>query len=446
MRWWRLVVLVCPLVMGGCQEESLQATRTPLSVKPLPAVDLPHSTSLHPGETLADMFGRLGLGEAEAALWVRQATTKLDPRRLPAWAPVVCYRLWGVELHELRLTLGWDELVLTKTGPGVVTAEVKKRPVTETVLLKGGAISGSLFGTVSAFGERDELAIALAEVFAWQVDFHRDLQPGDQVKVLFVRQESEGELLGYGPILAATLVNKGKEYRAFRYLHQGKAGYYDELGRPLKRQFLRSPLPYSRVTSGFSLSRRHPILGRRLPHFGVDYAAPEGTPVRATADGVVRFVGWKGGWRKNRGNTPCRRVYHRLPAPFPLCFRAYGGAAGESRGGHRLRGVHGAGHRSPFGLPGHAKRAVPQPRAHRQRPRTASCGKSPGSLQCRKDEAGGGVGLPRPGGAGKGSTGGCLCRAFQPLKFLPRLARIWPGARWISGPCGASTRKASRST
>ena len=298
MRWWRLVVLVCPLVMGGCQEESLQATRTPLSVKPLPAVDLPHRTSLHPGETLADMFGRLGLGEAEAALWVRQATTKLDPRRLPAWAPVVCYRLWGVELHELRLTLGWDELVLTKTGPGVVTAEVKKRPVTETVLLKGGAISGSLFGTVSAFGERDELAIALAEVFAWQVDFHRDLQPGDQVKVLFVRQESEGELLGYGPILAATLVNKGKEYRAFRYLHQGKAGYYDELGRPLKRQFLRSPLPYSRVTSGFSLSRRHPILGRRLPHFGVDYAAPEGTPVRATADGVVRFVGWKGGGGK----------------------------------------------------------------------------------------------------------------------------------------------------
>ncbi len=298
MRWWRLVVLVCPLVMGGCQEESLQATRTPLSVKPLPAVDLPHSTSLHPGETLADMFGRLGLGEAEAALWVRQAATKLDPRRLPAWAPVVCYRVWGVDLHELRLTLGWDELVLTKTGPGVVTAEVKKRPVTETVLLKGGAISGSLFGTVSAFGERDELAIALAEVFAWQVDFHRDLQPGDQVKVLFVRQESEGELLGYGPILAATLVNKGKEYRAFRYLHQGKAGYYDELGRPLKRQFLRSPLPYSRVTSGFSLSRRHPILGRRLPHFGVDYAAPEGTPVRATADGVVSFVGWKGGGGK----------------------------------------------------------------------------------------------------------------------------------------------------
>ncbi|MFN3413525.1 MAG: M23 family metallopeptidase [Thermoanaerobaculum sp.] len=298
MRWWRLLVLVCPLVLGACQEESLQANKTPQSVKPLPAVDLPHSTSLYPGETMTEMFARLGLAEGEAALWARQATTKLDPRRLPAWAPVLCYRLWGVELHELRLTLGREELALTKTGPGVVTAEVKKRPVTETVVLKGGTISGSLFGTVSAFGEEDELAVALAEVFAWQVDFHRDLAPGDQVKVLFLRQESEGEFLGYGPILAATLVNRGKAYRAFRYVHQGRAGYYDELGRPLKRQFLRSPLPYSRVTSGFSFSRRHPILGRRLPHFGVDYAAPEGTPVRATADGVVSFVGSKGGGGK----------------------------------------------------------------------------------------------------------------------------------------------------
>lgn len=298
MKWWQLVGLVCLLVLGGCQEESLQATRTLLSVKPLPAVNLPHSTSLYPGETLAELFARLSLTEAEAALWVQQAATKLDPRRLPAWAPVVCYRLWGVELHELRLTLGRDELVLTKAGPELVTAEVRKRPVTETVVLKGGPISGTLFGTVWAFGEEDELAVALAEVFAWQVDFHRDLQPGDQVKVLFVRQESEGELLGYGPILAATLVNKGKEYRAFRFVHQGKVGYYDELGHPLRRQFLRSPLPYSRVTSGFSLSRHHPILGRRQPHFGVDYAAPEGTPVRATADGVVSFVGWKGGGGK----------------------------------------------------------------------------------------------------------------------------------------------------
>lgn len=298
MRWWRLVVLACPLALMGCQESPVQATKPQLTVSPLPPVHLPHTTSLYPGETMATLLGRLGVGESEAALWLRGATAKLDLRRLPAWTPVHCHRLWGVELQELRLTLGREELVLAKTGEGVVTAELKKRPVSERIMVKGGSISGSLFGTVAAFGEGDELASALSEVFAWQVDFHRDLQPGDSVRVLFVRQECEGELLGYGPILAATLWNKGKEYRAFRYAHEGRAGYYDELGRPLRRQFLRSPLPYSRVTSGFSFSRRHPILGRRLPHFGVDYAAPEGTPVRVTADGVVRFLGWKGGGGK----------------------------------------------------------------------------------------------------------------------------------------------------
>lgn len=298
MSWWRLVVLACPLALVGCQEKAVQATRTPLTVRPLAPVQLPQATSLYPGETFAALLLRLGVGETEAPLWLREATARLDLRRLPAWAPVLCQRLWGVELQELRLALGREELVLAKTGQGLVTAEVKKRPLTERLVVKGGSISGSLFATVAAFGEGDELASALAEVFAWQVDFHRDLQPGDSVRVLFVRHECEGQFLGYGPILAATLWNKGKEYKAFRYTHEGRTGFYDELGRPLRRQFLRSPLPYSHVTSTFSLSRRHPILGRTLPHFGVDYAAPEGTPVRVTADGVVRFVGWKGGGGK----------------------------------------------------------------------------------------------------------------------------------------------------
>ncbi len=298
MSWWKWVVLACPVALLGCQEQPVQATKAALTVKPLPSLYLPYSTSLYPGETMTALLLRLGVGEGEAALWLRQAMGKLDLRRLPAWTPVFCHRLWGVELQELRLILGREELVLAKAGQGVVTAELKKRPITERLVVKGGAISGSLFGTVAAWGEKDELASALAEVFAWQVDFHRDLQPEDRIRVLFVRQESEGELLGYGPILAATLWNKGKEYKAFRYTHQGRAGYYDEFGHPLRRQFLRSPLPYSRVTSGFSFSRSHPILGRKLPHFGVDYAAPEGTPVRVTADGVVTFAGWKGGGGK----------------------------------------------------------------------------------------------------------------------------------------------------
>lgn len=297
MRRWGLAGLVVPLALASCQQKPAQARRNPVTVRPLQAPLLAEATSLYPGETLAQLLRRLGLAEDEIGQWLSRAAAALDLRRLPAWTPVLCHRLWGVDVHELRLTLGRQELVVAKTG-GELTATLKDRPVRESVVVKGGPIASSLFATVDSLGEGDGLAIAVAEVFAWQVDFHRDLQPGDTLKVVFVRQECEDQLLGYGPVLAATLTNRGKEYRAFRFVHNGKAGYYDELGRPLKRQFLRSPLPYSRVTSGFSLSRRHPILGRRLPHFGVDYAAPEGTPVRVTADGVVSFVGWKGGGGK----------------------------------------------------------------------------------------------------------------------------------------------------
>lgn len=293
--WWLGAVVLW--VLASCQEKVVQARRNPVTVAPLQPPLLSEATSLYPGETLAQLLGRLGVTEQELGLWLSRAAARLDLRRLPAWTPVLCHRLWGVDIQELRLDLGRQELVFTRSGADL-TAALRDRPVREAVAVKGGPIAGSLFATVDSLGEGDGLAVALAEVFAWQVDFHRDLQPGDTVKAVFVRQECEGEVLGYGPVLAAMLTNRGKEYKAFRFVHDGKAGYYDELGRPLKRQFLRSPLPYSRVTSGFSFSRRHPILGRRLPHFGVDYAAPEGTPVRATADGVVSFVGWKGGGGK----------------------------------------------------------------------------------------------------------------------------------------------------
>lgn len=297
MRWWARVLWVVPLALTSCQEHPAQPRRTPLTVKPLEAPVLVETAFLYPGETLGQLLRRIGLAEEDISLWLSRAAVRSDLRRLPAWTPVVAHRLWGVEIRELRLRLGQRELVLARTE-GALIAQWEQRPVREVVVVHGGPIVGSLFATVGGWGEGDALAVALAEVFAWQVDFHRDLQPGDAVKAVFVRQECEGERLGYGPVLAATLTSRGKTYTAFRYYHEGKAGFYDEQGRPLKRQFLRSPLPYSRVTSRFTLSRRHPVLGRHLPHFGVDYAAPEGTPVRVTADGVVSFVGWRGGGGK----------------------------------------------------------------------------------------------------------------------------------------------------
>lgn len=158
------------------------------------------------------------------------------------------------------------------------------------------ADSNSLVGAFDAVGENIQLALGLAEIFGGEVDFNSDLQNGDRVQVLFERAMRHGEFVGYGDIRAAVLETGGRRITAVRFEGpDGKAGYYDEQGRSLKRQFLKSPLGFTpRITSRFSYSRRNPVHGAIRPHLGVDYAAPVGTPVRAVANGVVEFAGFSG--------------------------------------------------------------------------------------------------------------------------------------------------------
>jgi murein DD-endopeptidase MepM/ murein hydrolase activator NlpD len=147
----------------------------------------------------------------------------------------------------------------------------------------------SLVAALGAAGEDVGLAIALADIFAGDIDFSHDLQPGDAFELVFSQILREGARAGYGDIVAATFTTGGTTYTAFRYeVPGGKAGYYDSNGRSLKRFFLASPLKFEpRVTSGFSYRRLHPVLGIRRPHMGVDFGAPKGAPVVAIADGAV---------------------------------------------------------------------------------------------------------------------------------------------------------------
>jgi murein DD-endopeptidase MepM/ murein hydrolase activator NlpD len=167
------------------------------------------------------------------------------------------------------------------------------------VVHSSGEITTSLFGATDAAGLHENIAIQLADIFSSDIDFHRDLRKGDRFSVVSQANYSDGEFAGVGRVLAAEFVNQGRVYRAVYFQDdQGRGGFYTPEGRNVRKAFLRSPLEFSRITSGFSSSRFHPVLKTWRAHRGIDYGAPAGTRIRATADGVVTEVGWRGGYGK----------------------------------------------------------------------------------------------------------------------------------------------------
>jgi murein DD-endopeptidase MepM/ murein hydrolase activator NlpD len=197
-------------------------------------------------------------------------------------------------------TYGIDELrtlQVTRRGEKL-EAEVLTRDYEVRPSVAHGVITSSLFGAVSDAGEEDQLALDLAEIFAWDVDFNTELQKGDTFRVAVDKMFLDGRFARYGRITSAELVRGPRVVRAVWFDSRNGAGYYSPDGNPLRKAFLRSPLKFSRISSGFTHARFHPILKTMKPHLGVDYAAPVGTPVRASGNGVVTLAGWSGGYGK----------------------------------------------------------------------------------------------------------------------------------------------------
>ncbi len=162
-----------------------------------------------------------------------------------------------------------------------------------------GQIALSLFTAVESIGEGPELAMKLADIFAWEIDFIRDIRSGDSFSAIVEKRYYKGKFRDYGRILAARFVNNGEEHEGFFYENaKGRPGYYNAEGKNLRKAFLKVPLSFTRISSRFSWNRLHPVLHIYRPHLGVDYAAPTGTPVKAIGDAVVVSAGWnRGGGR-----------------------------------------------------------------------------------------------------------------------------------------------------
>lgn len=250
------------------------------------------------GDSIASLLARMGVDDPLATEFLRhdKRTRALFQQLRPGkW--ITTRTDADGRLFALTFPLNGEDRALVVERQGESFAAVEQKLELETrVAMKSGEIRSSLFAATDDAGIPDNVAVQLTEIFGTEIDFHRELRRGDRFSVVFETIYHHGQPLRAGRVLAAEFVNGGHSHKAVHYSSSQSGGaYYTPEGKSLKAAFLRSPLEVSRITSGFAM-RRHPITQDWHAHKGVDYAAPTGTRVKATADGVVDFVGRQNGY------------------------------------------------------------------------------------------------------------------------------------------------------
>lgn len=257
------------------------------------------------GDTVMELLQRLGIDDPAAAGFLKgSASTQVLFRQLSPGKNLTARTGPQGELQTLVFPLngGKDQaLVVERKGDGFSASE-QALPLETQIVMKSAEIRYSLFGASDAAGIPDSVATQLADIFGGDIDFHRDLRKGDRFAVIYESINYLGRPVRSGRILAAEFVNDGKSYRAAWFADpaggENSSGYYTADGKNIRKSFLRSPLEFSRITSGFSSARFHPVLQKWRAHKGTDYGAPVGTRVKATGNGVVEYVGVQGGYGK----------------------------------------------------------------------------------------------------------------------------------------------------
>jgi murein DD-endopeptidase MepM/ murein hydrolase activator NlpD len=348
-----LALTVGALALSGILPLNAQTRTTEIASLPLPkplSVEELYPHIIEPRSTLSSALGALGVAPrtiydiVEAARPVNDLGSLLPGTRFQIFQTSAAIpELTGIKFRFSPVEM----LELKKTGE-VWSAEKITVPVEIRIVTFSGVVKSSLWDSAVQAKMDPNLISELADVFAWQVDFAREVRVNDRWRISVEQRWAQGEAIGWGSILAAEYENAGQLYAAALFRMEGKdLGYFAPDGSSLRRMFLKSPLRYSRISSRFTHKRFHPILNISRAHLGVDYAAPRGTPIRAVGSGTVTFAAWNGGAGraiKIRHNSVYMTAYKHLSG-FAKGIRAgtkvqqgqiigYVGSTGLSTGPH----------------------------------------------------------------------------------------------------------------
>ena len=318
LRIWLLLALITlllvPLFLRPTVTSTEANTAAPAAPPPPPIPEIRKeiiSGTIASGDTISGLLGGY-FSAAEIHALNKQCKPVFPLSRLSAGQP---YRLClsDDDFERFEYDIDRDEqLIISREAE---TFSIEKIPIpytTETALVRG-VIESSLFEAVTDTGESDVLGMNLADIFAWDIDFILDIRKGDSFQALVEKRYRDGQPAGYGRILAAEFTNKGTTFQAFLYKDgDRRLDYYDADGRSLRKAFLKAPLSFSRISSGFTMRRFHPITKTWKSHPAIDYAAPRGTPIKSVGDGVIIKKGYtrgNGNYVKIRHNSSYETIY-----------------------------------------------------------------------------------------------------------------------------------------